>query len=203
MATASYVGINGVARKMLKKYVGINGVARKISKGYAGINGVARKFFGGTNQTVVMTQAWTECSGGGNTTLTQQHNFASTVYDDVPGTGWRDAWHNLVIVLQTPCQPTAINFLTPTIVNSAQADEITYRIYGSNSAWNANISSMSWDTLVSETTIAHNWQGGQNISIPISTATEYKYLRMMCTWFYGANDYHGVHWHKLSVTGIM
>lgn len=47
MANATYVGVNGVARKVSKKYVGVDSVARKISKGYVGVDGVARKFFGG------------------------------------------------------------------------------------------------------------------------------------------------------------
>lgn len=47
MANASYVGVNGVARKISKKYVGVDGVARKISKGYVGVDGVARKFVSG------------------------------------------------------------------------------------------------------------------------------------------------------------
>ena len=41
----SYVGVNGLARKVTDLYVGVNGVARRVSKGYVGVNGVARQFY--------------------------------------------------------------------------------------------------------------------------------------------------------------
>ena len=42
MAKGAYVGINNIARRVIKGYVGINGVARKIMKAYIGVGGVAR-----------------------------------------------------------------------------------------------------------------------------------------------------------------
>lgn len=42
MAKGAYVGVNNIARRVIKGYVGINGVARKITKAYVGVGGVAR-----------------------------------------------------------------------------------------------------------------------------------------------------------------
>jgi hypothetical protein len=39
----SYIGVNGIARKVIEGYVGVDGVARKIKKAYIGVNGVARR----------------------------------------------------------------------------------------------------------------------------------------------------------------
>lgn len=41
----SYVGVNGVARKIKKIYVGVNGIAREVKTGYVGVNGIARKWW--------------------------------------------------------------------------------------------------------------------------------------------------------------
>lgn len=47
MAKASYLGVNGVSRKVKSLSFGVNGVARKVKSGYIGINGVARQFLQG------------------------------------------------------------------------------------------------------------------------------------------------------------
>ena len=44
MADRSYIGINGIARKITGWYIGIGGKARKIKKAYIGVGGVARAF---------------------------------------------------------------------------------------------------------------------------------------------------------------
>ena len=49
MATGQYIGVNGVARKVVSPYVGVEGVARKVTAGYIGVNGVARLFFAPDN----------------------------------------------------------------------------------------------------------------------------------------------------------
>lgn len=45
MAKASYIGVDGIARKIKKMYVGVDGVARKVKKAYIGVAGVARLFY--------------------------------------------------------------------------------------------------------------------------------------------------------------
>ena len=40
-----YIGVNGVARKVVGIWIGVNGVARKVINGYVGINGVPRQFY--------------------------------------------------------------------------------------------------------------------------------------------------------------
>lgn len=45
MAQETYVGVNGVARKVDQPYIGVNGVARTVAEGYVGVNGVARKCY--------------------------------------------------------------------------------------------------------------------------------------------------------------
>ena len=47
MGAKTYIGIDGIARKVKNMYIGIGGVARKVKKAYIGVNGVARKVFGG------------------------------------------------------------------------------------------------------------------------------------------------------------
>ena len=44
MAKKSYIGVDGVARKIKKWYFGVDGKARKVKKGYIGVGGVARPF---------------------------------------------------------------------------------------------------------------------------------------------------------------
>lgn len=40
-----YQGVNGVARKVVKRYQGVGGVARQVIKAYTGVNGVARLYY--------------------------------------------------------------------------------------------------------------------------------------------------------------
>jgi len=40
-----FIGVNGVARKIVGAYVGVNGVARKVKKAYVGVNGVAKRIY--------------------------------------------------------------------------------------------------------------------------------------------------------------
>ena len=47
MAKGTYIGVDGVARKVKKGYIGVDGIARKIKKAYIGIGGVARPCWGG------------------------------------------------------------------------------------------------------------------------------------------------------------
>lgn len=41
----SYIGVNGIAKKISKIYVGVENVAKKVKKGYVGVGGVAKLFF--------------------------------------------------------------------------------------------------------------------------------------------------------------
>lgn len=41
----TYIGVDGVARKVNGIYVGVDGVARKVVNGWVGVNGVARLFY--------------------------------------------------------------------------------------------------------------------------------------------------------------
>lgn len=45
MARAQYIGVNGVARRIVNQHIGVNGVARTVKRGYIGVDGVARKFY--------------------------------------------------------------------------------------------------------------------------------------------------------------
>ena len=42
---SQYIGVKGVARKVVSQYVGVSSVARKVTNGYVGVDGVARKFY--------------------------------------------------------------------------------------------------------------------------------------------------------------
>lgn len=139
---------------------------------------------------------------GHNNSWSAKSTDEATVYDSVDGTTWSDTNHQVCIIAKTACSPSSITFKTPVIVNSGQATDITYSIYGSNSTFSTTISNMSWDTLVSNANWYQSFQGGttQTLSIPFNGKT-YKYIRMVTTWFYGANDYHGVHYGSLSMKG--
>lgn len=45
MSKDTYIGVDGVARKIKAIYIGVDGVARLVKEGYVGIDGVARKFW--------------------------------------------------------------------------------------------------------------------------------------------------------------
>lgn len=139
---------------------------------------------------------------GHNNSWSAKATNEATVYDSVEGTTWSDNNHQVCIVAKTACSPSSITFKTPVIVNSGQASTITYSIYGSNSTFSTTIDKMSWDTLVSNANWYQSFQGGttQTLPIPFNGKT-YKYIRMVTTWFYGANDYHGVHYGSLSIKG--
>ena len=52
----TFVGVNGVARRVQKIYIGVNGVARKVKKVYIGVNGVAKLCWSG--ETVYTWEQW-------------------------------------------------------------------------------------------------------------------------------------------------
>ena len=56
MAKGSYIGVDGVARKVVSPYVGVEGVARNVKNGYVGVEGVARLFFAPDNGAPVIMQ---------------------------------------------------------------------------------------------------------------------------------------------------
>lgn len=47
MSRRTYIGVDGIARKVKKIYVGVNGIAQKVKKAYIGVSNLARQFFGG------------------------------------------------------------------------------------------------------------------------------------------------------------
>lgn len=56
MAKKTYIGVNGVARRVKKMYVGVNGVSKKVKKGYIGVNGVAKLFYSGSGELKLITE---------------------------------------------------------------------------------------------------------------------------------------------------
>ena len=195
----AYTAVAGIARGVTGACVGVNGVARAISNGYVGVNGVARKinyyYAGKENIQRTMAKVWT--GENGSAYSLQAANVSSK---NIEGTSWRDSGHELVITLSQPYNPESITFTTPTIVNSGQASEVTYSIYGSNSAYSSTLSNMTWTTLVSNATWTQSFQGNATITLNIpDTGVPYKHIRMTTTWFYGANDYHGVYYGGLKI----
>ena len=45
MARAQYIGVAGVAHRVVNQHIGVDGVARTVKRGYIGVSGVARKFY--------------------------------------------------------------------------------------------------------------------------------------------------------------
>lgn len=45
MASGSYIGIDGTARRINNIFIGVDGVARKVAKAYVGVNGIAQLFW--------------------------------------------------------------------------------------------------------------------------------------------------------------
>lgn len=45
MARAQYIGVAGVARRVVNQHIGVSGVARTIKRGYIGVDGVARQYY--------------------------------------------------------------------------------------------------------------------------------------------------------------
>jgi hypothetical protein len=163
-------------------------------------NAAARYVRVAVNEAQIMSEAWTGIYG--SQSMSRKMSEESTMYREVEGTGWKDDYHQLVIVLKDACIPTALKFHTPAIVNSGQSASITYKIWGSNDDWDSTPDNMAWDALVASTTIAHSQFGDVDISMPISTEKAYKYIRLQTTWFYGANDYHGVTYGSLQLWGM-
>ena len=163
-------------------------------------NVVARYLRVAANEAQIMSEAWTGIYG--TAAMTCQQSEESTMYASVPGAGWKDDYHQLIIVLKNICIPTALKFHTPVIVNSGQSASITYKIWGSNDDWDSTPDNMEWDALVASTTIDHNQFGDVDISMPIETENTYKYIRLQTSWFYGANDYHGVNYGSLQLWGL-
>ena len=80
-----YIGVNGVARKIIGIWIGVNGVARKVTNGYIGINGVARQFYSITSQCLIENQSssitsWyaRRCDYNGTTVLSALPKNAQT-----------------------------------------------------------------------------------------------------------------------------
>lgn len=59
MSKATYVGVDGKARKVKKMYIGVDGVARKIKKAYIDVGGVAKLFYSGTDP-VLANNTWAD-----------------------------------------------------------------------------------------------------------------------------------------------
>ena len=165
-----YTAVAGVARKITKTYVGKDGVARNVSKRYIGVNGVARaignSYVGKENIQRTLAKVFT--GENGSAYSLQAANVSSK---NIEGTSWRDSGHELVITLSQPYNPVSITFTTPGIVNTGQAFEFTYSIYGSNSAYSSTLSNMTWTTLVSNVTCPHDQFGNKTITIAIPNTT--------------------------------
>lgn len=68
----SFVGVNGVARRVQKIYIGVNGVARKVKKVYIGVNGVAKLCWSG--ETVYTWEQWS---------VNTSQNISTNSYTDI------------------------------------------------------------------------------------------------------------------------
>lgn len=85
MANRSYIGINGIARKITGWYIGIGGKARKIKKAYIGVGGVARAFI---NDGMPSVLTWSDPTSTDTTKLISQSTDGMTVVvqgDGSPG----------------------------------------------------------------------------------------------------------------------
>ena len=103
MAKAQYIGIDGVARKVVKDYIGVEGVARNVTKSYVGVDGVARQCFESTsgvkwekyNCNVSTTKTHTQVTSGTplNTTGTHSHAGTYTMYPNYSWGGSSTGYH--------------------------------------------------------------------------------------------------------------
>lgn len=88
MATGQYIGVNGVARKVVSPYIGVNGVARNVKSGYVGVDGVARLFFapesGGA--VVLEVEKITSDTYANETTYTAEEFILLDIYPKTGGT---------------------------------------------------------------------------------------------------------------------
>lgn len=88
MANGQYIGVNGVARKVVSPYVGVEGVARNVKNGYVGVDGVARLFFapddGGA--VVLEVEKITSDTYANETTYTAEEFILLDIYPKTGGT---------------------------------------------------------------------------------------------------------------------
>ena len=86
MATGQYIGVNGVARKVVSPYVGVDGVARNVKNGYVGVDGVARLFFAPESGAPVILEV-EKVTGGTYANDTTYENEEFILLDIYPKTG--------------------------------------------------------------------------------------------------------------------
>ena len=87
MATGQYIGVNGVARKVVSPYVGVDGVARNVKSGYVGVNGVARLFFAPESGNVVLeVEKITSDTYANDTQYTAEEFILLDIYPKTNGT---------------------------------------------------------------------------------------------------------------------
>lgn len=182
---------------------GVTHVVTIVATNEAGISTVENRYLLVTSSIDASTQqtmayVFTGSNGGANSL-----KATNVTSQSVEGTGWHDTGHELIITYAAECVPTSLTFTTPAIVNSVQAYEVTYSIYGSNSAYRSTLSSMKWEELISQaqwTQSGHIGNETKTLTIP-SNGKMYKHIRMVTTWFYSANEYHGVYYGNLHTSG--
>ena len=87
MANGQYIGVNGVARKVVSPYVGVEGVARNVMAGYVGVDGVARLFFAPESGNVVLeVEKITADTYANETTYTAEEFILLDIYPKTGGT---------------------------------------------------------------------------------------------------------------------
>ena len=87
MATGQYIGVNGVARKVVSPYVGVEGVARNVKNGYVGVDGVARLFFAPERGNVVLeVEKITSDTYANDTQYTAEEFILLDIYPKTNGT---------------------------------------------------------------------------------------------------------------------
>lgn len=87
MATGEYIGVNGVARKVVSPYVGVEGVARNVVSGYVGVDGVARLFFAfGGDKVILEVKKVTSDTYANNTTYSAEEFILLDIYPKTGGT---------------------------------------------------------------------------------------------------------------------
>lgn len=88
MATGQYIGVNGVARKVVSPYIGVEGVARNVKNGYVGVDGVARLFFAPESGGAVILEVEkvTSDTYANETTYTAEEFILLDIYPKTGGT---------------------------------------------------------------------------------------------------------------------
>lgn len=61
MSEGAYVGVNGVARQVMKGYIGVDGVSRRITNAYIGIDNVGERVFS-ADRTISLASSYTAAS---------------------------------------------------------------------------------------------------------------------------------------------